>query len=212
MEEPPGERRPEPRLVREDFLTERDRHTQHPHVGVLSRPDRFRAIFEQELDYVCRSLRRLGVRTSELDDVAQEVFVRVFEKLDTYDGTHSLRSWIFGFAHRVAANHTRLARFRHEDLAADETTGVEHATPEDRAMEAQARQLVLRCLEQVPQPRRSVLILHDLDGATAAEIAASLELPLNTVYSRLRTARGEFRDAHRRQTARSPSSQAGGVR
>lgn len=211
MEEPAGERGAEPRRVREDLLTDPDRRTQYRPVEELSRSDRFRVIFEEELDYVCRSLRRLGVRPSEVEDVAQEVFVRVFGKLDTYDGVHSLRSWIFGFAHKVAANHTRLARFRHEDLGADETAGVEHGTPEARAIAAEARKLVLHCLEQVPQPRRSVLIMHDLDGATASEIAASLELPLNTVYSRLRTARGEFRDAHRRLTARHSPSEAGGV-
>lgn len=174
--------------------------------------ERYRAIFEQELDYVCRSLRRLGVRSAELDDLAQEVFLRVFDKLDAYDGVHSLRSWIFGFAHRVAANHLRLARHAREDYSTGEVDAVDRATPEDHAIEAEARALVLRCLTQVPQPRRSVLILHDLDGATAAEIASSLELPLNTVYSRLRTARGEFREAHRRLSAeRAAPLTAGGV-
>jgi RNA polymerase sigma-70 factor (ECF subfamily) len=54
---------------------------------------------------------------------------------------------------------------------------------------------VARALEQLPMEQRAVLVRHDIDGFAAPEIARELELPLNTVYSRLRLARAKFVDA-----------------
>jgi RNA polymerase sigma-70 factor (ECF subfamily) len=63
----------------------------------------------------------------------------------------------------------------------------------------QARRRVHGALQVLPLEQRAVMVMHDLDGCTAPEVAEALEVPLNTVYSRLRLARDKFVAALRAQ-------------
>ena len=75
-------------------------------VGAPSRleqpPLGFDAIYDEYFPFVWRTLHRLGVPKTELDDAAQEVFLVVHRKLDTYDRTSSVRTWLFGVAQLTA--------------------------------------------------------------------------------------------------------------
>jgi RNA polymerase sigma-70 factor, ECF subfamily len=180
-----------PPLGAEDRSTDLDRRT------------RFRALFEREFDYVWATLRRLGVHTRELEDVAQEVFIHVNRRLDDYDASRPLRPWLFAFAFRCASDWRRLARHRVEVLG-DPSEGVATTPAADEALaQAQEIDLVLRALECVEMDRRAVFILFELDQCPMKEIAASLGIPLFTGYSRLRVAREEFTVAIRRLSPRS---------
>src|SRR5262245_45054218 len=81
------------------------------------RRERFRAVFEAELDYVFATLRRLGVPPRDLEDVAHEVFLRVHQRWNEYDPSRPLRPWLFAFALRLASDYRRLARHRRELFA-----------------------------------------------------------------------------------------------
>jgi len=152
----------------------------------------FRTLFEANYSYVCRSLRRLGIAGRDLDDVAQDLFVTVYRKLPERPTNRPMRAWLMAFAYRLAANYHRLARHREMPAAGDDL--VRHA-PVTHLEDHAAQDVVLRALQAVKLERRPVLIMHEIDGFSAPEIAASLEVPLNTVYSRLRLARREFRRA-----------------
>jgi RNA polymerase sigma-70 factor (ECF subfamily) len=165
----------------------------------------FQAIFAAEFSYVCRALRRLGVRQADLEDQAQEVFVSVHARFDGYDPSRPIRPWLFAFAFRAASNYQRLARHRHERPG--EVAEAESAhTPELALADRQKQELVLSALEGVPLERRSALIMHDIDGFSAPEIADALAVPINTVYSRVRVARDEFRAALKRVERRRGAS------
>jgi RNA polymerase sigma-70 factor, ECF subfamily len=164
----------------------------------------FRAVFQREFDYVWASLRRLGVHDRDAEDVAQELFVHVYRRLDDYDPTRPLRPWLFAFAFRCASDWRRLARHRveaHEDP--DHRPG--QTLSADAAVErAQDHALVLQALDHVDLERRGVFILFELDQVPMKEVADALGLPLFTAYSRLRVAREEFTAAVRRIRAREP--------
>ena len=157
-------------------------------------PD-FRRLFEAEFGYVCRSLRRLGVRAADLKDVAQELFVTVYHRLPEYDSVRPLRPWLFSFALRFAANYRRLMRNRGH--VSDDVLHRNAAATQD----VEARDLVLRALGELDFDRRAVIVMHDLEGFAAPDIAGELGVPLNTVYSRLRLGRSEFRSAVERLQA-----------
>ena len=162
------------------------------------RHERFRALFEQEFDFVWTSLRRLGVHSRELQDVAQDVFVHVYRKLDDYQPSRPVRPWLFAFAVGCAADWRRLARHRVEALGM-KVEGVAAAPSADAVLERkQDVALVLRALEHVGVERRPVFILHEFDGFSMREITSALDVPLFTGYSRLRVAREEFTVALRR--------------
>ncbi len=164
----------------------------------VERHERFRALFEREFDYVWTSLRRLGVHERDVEDVAQEVFVQVYRKLDEFDPARPPRPWLFAFAFRCASDWRRLARHRVEAFDDPDRRPARSPGPEDAMARAQDRELVLRALEHVDLERRAVFILFELDGVPMKGIAESLGIPLFTAYSRLRVARQEFTAAVRR--------------
>jgi len=148
----------------------------------------FREVFEREIPFVLRALRRLGVREADLSDVAQELFVVVHDRIGEVHTPESLRPWLSAFCLRFAANYRRLARHRGESL--DEAVLPAQASFGDAA---HARDLVLRALDQLDFDQRTALVLHDLEGLPAPDIASLTGVPLNTVYSRIRLARKQFR-------------------
>ncbi|MBP9111618.1 MAG: RNA polymerase sigma factor [Polyangiaceae bacterium] len=172
-------------------MTENARSPQDPLERTVLSPltAEFRLIFESEFSSVCRSLRRLGVSESDLADVAQELFVTVYQHFSEYNRALPVRPWIYSFAVRFASNYRKLAR--HRGVGLDEV----------REQTAQAtgnfetRDFVLRTLDQLDEDQRTAVVLHDMEEFTAPEIASLLSIPLNTVYSRVRLGREKFRAA-----------------
>lgn len=148
----------------------------------------FGAIFETYFSYACRALRRLGVREADLEDVAQELFLTIHRALPDSDRSRPMKPWIFGFVVRHAANYRRLAWHRGREL--DDTP----VSPRIVAR-LDAKRTVLRALDALDYDKRTALVLHDMEGFSAGEIAGFLEVPENTVYSRVRLAREAFRRA-----------------
>ena len=166
------------------------------------------AIFDAHFDYVWNTLRRLGIRESDLEDLSHEVFIKVHGRLADYDATRPMRPWLFGFAYRVAADHRRLARHRLEVLGAP-VEAVDPVRPPDERIEAdEDRALVDAALAELDFDRRAVLVLHDVEDVPVPAIAAELGIPVNTAYSRLRLARGDLAAAvtRLRRRTRGPDS------
>jgi RNA polymerase sigma-70 factor, ECF subfamily len=147
------------------------------------------AIFDEHFDYVWATLRRLGVRDADREDLVHEVFLKVHARMSDYDVTRPLRPWLFGFAYHVAADHRRLARHRVEVLGGP-TEAIAEDPAADEHVAAQEERGVLRAaLDEINLAKRVLLVMHDIEGMPVPEIADTLEIPLNTAYSRLRLAR-----------------------
>ena len=161
----------------------------------------FHEIFRGEAGYVGVSLRRLGIRERDLEDLVHDVFVVVHRQLDQYDPTRPIRPWLFGIAMRVALGYRRRAGHQLEIVrsAPDAVDGT--PLPDEQLDAHKTREVVLRGLEEVPPDQRAVFVMHDIDGHAMPEIVHALEIPLNTGYSRLRAARAEFGAAVRRIVA-----------
>jgi RNA polymerase sigma-70 factor (ECF subfamily) len=165
-----------------------------PRSGSPNLPD-FELVYDAEWNHVWKLLYRLGVPEEDLSDLTQEVFVLAFRAWDRCDFSRPLRPWLFGIAYRVMLGFRRLVRHRrevHTERVAAPELGI---SGEEAVAQAERRQLFLDALEGMNVFRRAVLVLHEIEGYSAPEIAETLGEPLNTVYSRLRTARQEFADA-----------------
>jgi RNA polymerase sigma-70 factor (ECF subfamily) len=158
----------------------------------------FDDLFESELDYVWKVLRRLGVREADLDDQVNEVFLRIHRKLDDYDSSRPRRPWIFAFAARVAAEHRRLLRNQREIPGIHVETADPTPNAEERIEENETRRIVLMALEALDPEKREVFVAMELEGHSGPDMAAVLGISVNTVYSRLRLAKAEFTAALRR--------------
>ena len=164
--------------------------------GVVSRDkaaDASLDAYQRELAYLLGTLRRLGVDTEDVEDLAHEVFLVLRRTWGQYDPERPLKPYLFGIAFRVAASHRR-KHWREISFAiVDEA---DHGPSPDRTVEAnQAHAVVHEALKRVPLKRRAVLVMHDLDEIPVQEVAATLSIPLFTVYSRLRKARRELETA-----------------
>lgn len=164
-------------------------------------------VFQDELDYVHHSLRRLGASLVDIEDLLQEVFLALRGSWHRCDRSRPLRPYLFGIAFRVLSAHRR-KREREVLFGAVDIPDV-HADLDGRLMNTQARRMVLAALDRLPLPRRAVLIMHELDEVPVATVASTLRIPLFTVYSRLRKARRELAVVLRRMLKGEALEEAG---
>src|SRR4051812_22321619 len=164
----------------------------------------FEVVYGEHFRFVWRSLRRLGVREADIADAVQDVFLVVHRRLGEFEGRSKVTTWLYGICFRVARDRRRLAHARRQ--VDDETDLTER--PDDRAdvsAEAERRQgllLLETILDEMPIEQRAVFTLFELDAMSGESIAEALEIPLGTVYSRLRIARDQFRKSLSRMQAK----------
>ncbi len=155
-------------------------------------------IYEAHADFVWASLHRLGVREADVPDMTQEVFVVVHRRLHTWDERTRITTWLFGICIKVAAGYRRRAWFRRERITETVEVG-EHAstdqalTPEEQAIQSDARRRLQIVLDSLPPARRAVFVMFELEEKPCAEIAELFGMPVGTVHSRLHAARKDFR-------------------
>lgn len=157
----------------------------------------FRDLYEQHFDFVWRSLRRLGVREADVADAAQEVFVVVYRKLGEFEGRAKVTTWLFRICMNVARDRQRLAHVRRERFDEDALAQAQD-DQSDVSAEAERREglaILEEALNRMDLDQRAVFVLFELEAMTGEDIAQSLQIPLGTVYSRLRLGREAFRKA-----------------
>jgi RNA polymerase sigma-70 factor (ECF subfamily) len=147
---------------------------------------------------VWNALRRLGVAEADREDLAQEVFVRVYRALPSYDDTRAPRPWLFAFAVRVASDYRRLARHRTEVVLAEHDAPTSAMQADESVDAARRRSLLERGIVSLDLAKRAVLIMHDIEGVSIPDVARALGIPEGTAFSRLRAARAELVSTIRR--------------
>jgi len=159
------------------------------HAPPIEQTPPLRTVFEEHGAFVCRSLRLLGIREADLDDVLQEVFVVVYQRLHDYEERGRARAWLYSICTRVARAQRRKFVRRREEMAAEfpespvAPTQLEHIA--DREALARGQEL----LSRLPREQRDVFWLYEVEDQPMAEIARALGCPLQTAYSRLHKAR-----------------------
>lgn len=148
-------------------------------------------------------LQRFGVRAGDLEDMCQEVFVVVHQRLHTCDPSAKMTAWLYGICMRVASTHRRRAyrRYEHPDDATDAVAPASEG-PERRAMAHQAQARLQAMLDEVELERRAVFVMFEVDEMSCAEIAEVVGIPIGTVHSRLYAARRDLTQVVARWRAR----------
>jgi len=160
--------------------------------GVDGRAPSFEQLYQSEFSYVWHALRRLGVRSADLEDCVHQVFLTAWRRLGAYDPARPLRPWLFGIAFRTAADFRALARHGHEVLGDVPDVHDERPHAEQQLAAGQAQLLVARALDRVEVNRRAVFVMKEMLGHTVPDIAEALGIPVATAYSQLRLAREDF--------------------
>jgi RNA polymerase sigma-70 factor (ECF subfamily) len=153
----------------------------------------------QNVQFVARSLRRLGVREDALEDAVQEVLLVADRKLEQVE-VGKERPFLYSVALRVAshARRSQTRRTRTEDALAAERSDTA-PTPEELSQRWRARRVLDQVLDALPEDLRAVFCLYELEELATADIAQLLDIPQGTVKSRLLRARLLFEREVERQ-------------
>ena len=160
----------------------------------------FQELCAAYFEFVWKCARGFGSKADEIDDVVQDVFLVVQRRHAELKEERLARSWIYSITRRVVSTHRRQRRERDARDAPDVDL---LRSPEQSPLAAAERQLEVRILstllDRLDERKREVFVLSELLEMSGREIAETIGVPMNTVYSRLRAAREEFDAAAQRQ-------------
>ncbi len=152
----------------------------------------FEDVYRQHFDFVYRKAARLGGPSVDAEDAAQEVFMIVSRKLDTFDGTSLVTTWLHGITLNVVRSMRRrslLRRLWERDAAETQEVAIQSV---DRAEIREAHKIAYSILDKLAPKKREVFILAEFEGLSCEEIAQLVGTKTETVWSRLHYAREEF--------------------
>lgn len=128
---------------------------------------------------------------TDAEEVAQEVFVRVFRGLGSFRGESQLGTWVYRLAVNCALTHVAKQRRRHE-VGDDDLESV--AAPAAVQRDPRLSRRVEAAMALLPAGYRAILVLHDIEGLSHEECAAILDCRIGTSKSQLHKARAKMRD------------------
>lgn len=171
----------------------------------------FEQVIREHQQMVFRTLARLTGRTDDLEDLAQNVFLRLFRALPAFRGEALLATYLYRITVNVAQDEWKrrqrfdrrtvsLSAARHRDDVHDPATWEDRlAHPGLNALEEMEQRelhlLVEQHLNQLSTVERSVLVLYHQEESSYVQIAEILRLPLGTVRTHLHRGRGKLRAA-----------------
>jgi len=153
----------------------------------------FRCLFERHRRDVARLVFRMVGPKPDMEDIIQDVFLHVYRSLGDFRGEARFTTWLHRLTVNVVLMHRRAARSR--PVFTDEVpAGAEASTahPDDDAIRRERVRAFYEVLERLPEKKRAVFVLHEIEGRTPAEIAEIVGAPVLTVRTRLFYARREL--------------------
>jgi len=153
------------------------------------------------------------LKREDAEELAQEIFLKVFENLHRYDGGFPLMAWLVSLSRNLCIDRYRRGkRERSFRFVSDDAVAPLLRSADDPAADAIRKErvkLLFSALAEIPEDLAEILVLRDLDGLAYEEIGRALELPDGTVKSRLFRARAEVaRRIRERQESRGPGALA----
>jgi RNA polymerase sigma-70 factor (ECF subfamily) len=146
-----------------------------------------------------RLLSRLIRDASEIEDVAQESFIKAYRALHGFRGDSAFYTWLYRIAINTAKNYLVSQGKRAPtttEYDADEAEGFDDAaglrdiaTPDAELASKQIAQIVNSTIDKLPEELRTAITLREIDGLSYEEIAAIMDCPIGTVRSRIFRAR-----------------------
>ena len=152
-----------------------------------------RALYDAHVDRVYRLAYRLAGDDELARDFTQETFIRAFQRLDSFRGEARLSTWLHAIATSVAMNGLRkVKRFRTRETALEAADAVAVGR---RTAEPDLKVRLHAAIDALPLKYRTVVVLHDVEGYTHEEIAATLNVEVGTSKAQLSRARAKLREA-----------------
>jgi RNA polymerase sigma-70 factor (ECF subfamily) len=148
---------------------------------------------------IMRLLSRLIHDPADIEDVAQEAFIKAYRALPQFRGESAFYTWLYRIALNTARN-WQAASFRRPATVAplenedgetfDQIDGLsDQSTPESLMASRQVAQAVNEAIDELPDDLRAAIVLREIEGMSYEEIASTMQCPIGTVRSRIYRAR-----------------------
>ncbi|MGO9590347.1 MAG: RNA polymerase sigma factor [Candidatus Acidiferrales bacterium] len=147
-------------------------------------------------------------RPDDVEDVAQQVFLKAYLGIKRFDQRAAFSTWLYKIAVNECWDYLRKKKVRplvyEADLSEEQVSRLDGIVSADRPPQgpndrAEARELLERMLDTLPEQDRQLLLLKEVEGFSVQELAEILKLNVNTVKVRLFRARGRIMDVYRRR-------------
>jgi len=183
------------------FRADKNRATLREGSGFISREvEEFQTVVEEYRSRVYQTAYGIIQNADDAKDITQEVFLKVYTKMDTFKGLASLSTWIYRITVNAAIDMIRKRKpnvytgFR-EEISREETNdpGFSGATrftsPFNATYQGEIRKLIQEAFMRLSPDHRVTLVLREIEGLSYQQIAETLECSTGTVMSRLHYAR-----------------------
>jgi RNA polymerase sigma-70 factor, ECF subfamily len=152
-----------------------------------------RALYDAHVDRVFRLVYRMAGDLDRAQDYTQETFIKAFDRLADFRGEAKLATWLGSIAISITLNGLRkLRRAREREVSLDEGPQLGRTT---RNAEPDLKERLSQAIDDLPEGYRAVFVMHDVEGYTHEEIAASLDVHPGTSKAQLFRARARLREA-----------------
>jgi RNA polymerase sigma-70 factor, ECF subfamily len=156
-------------------------------------------------------------RREDVEDVVQQVFLKVFVSLKRFDQRAAFSTWLYKISVNECWDYLRKKKVRplvyEADLSEEQVSRLDGVVSADQPASssdrAEARDLLERMMEKLPEQDRELLVLKEVEGFSVQELAEILDLNVNTVKVRLFRARARLMDVYRRRLHSKPAGSAG---
>jgi RNA polymerase sigma-70 factor (ECF subfamily) len=142
-----------------------------------------------------RYLERLAGDRSTADDLLQDTLLKIARALPSFEGRSSVKTWAFTIATRVATDHFRRPQNRARMIGIDETAPTLDAEADQNLVVDEMNSCVREVIDSLPEDYRTALVLHDLEGQTAAQVAEIAGCSVATAKIRIHRARRRLKEA-----------------
>jgi RNA polymerase sigma-70 factor (ECF subfamily) len=155
----------------------------------------FEDVVEEFSGPLRRYLERLVGSRSTAEDLLQDTLLKIARALPNFEGRSSVKTWAFTIATRVATDHLRRPQNRGRMAEIDETVQVVDAETDHKLVVDEMSNCMREVIDSLPEDYRTALVLHDLEGQTAAQVAEIVGCSVATAKIRIHRARRRLRQA-----------------
>src|SRR6202451_1903058 len=154
-------------------------------------------------------------RPEDVEDVAQQVFLKGYLGIKRFEQRAAVSTWLYKIAVNECWDYLRKKKVRplvyEADLSEEQVSRLDGVVSADQPASssdrAEARDLLERMMEKLPEQDRELLVLKEVEGFSVQELAEILDLNVNTVKVRLFRARARLMDVYRRRLHSKPEQQ-----
>lgn len=147
---------------------------------------------------VMKLISRLVRNADDVQDVAQESFIKAYRALKNFRGDSAFYTWLYRIAINTAKNHLVASGRKATTSAVDAQDAEqyesgdwlrEYATPEKEMLASEINDVIKKCINELPDDLKEAITLREMEGLSYEDIAAVMDCPIGTVRSRIFRAR-----------------------